>query len=847
MVTASARTYADVAPADSAGADTAHTGETTVFSHRLAVGRARGTIARRAARRLLTVLTAATVALGVLPLAAPSASAATYTIKGRVTGLSSTGTVVGVPDAGVWVYDANYDDAGTIAYASDGTYTATFSTPGPYRIQAGCWGTMTCASQWGIEWYANEGAFDSATPVTAGTTATVADIRLDRRSTIKGTVKNTAGQPITASEISISKSTGGDVVTARPAADGTFTLTGVEAGPSNLMAEDTSGQNLYENESWNGTASTPDYVDWSVPAGVTVTGVNFVLDPWTGVVVKVTDSAGNPLQNINWDLLEYRPAEGDWLGQQYGPKLTSADGTVAVGTEVGTTYKFCVSDTWYDNWAPATRYQDRCWDGATTEATATPFTVTTETRRRDLTIVLPVAGKGLTAREPFVSGTPTVGSTLTVDPGTWAPSGVTLTYEWMKPNGAGTGFVAIPGATGRTFTVTSDLLGTYVFARVTGTLSGYRSAQYYANGVEIRSTAPTLASPLTITGSGVAGTSLNASHGAISPAGDWSPSYTWVVGGVPQDTMWGGLSPLALTSAMVGQRITLRMSAYLDGATLQVNATGPVVLAGTVSGTTPTVTGTAKVGSTLTAATGTWGPTPVTLAYQWYRSGVAISGATATTYALTASDLGKAMTVKVTGSRASYASTAKTSAATTAVAAGTLTAPTPTISGTKAVGYTLIAVPGTWGPAPVTLAYQWYRSGVAISGATASTYKLTTTDQTKTMTVRVTGTKSGYTTVAHTSAATTAVLGSFTAPTPTLSGTQRVGYTLTANPGTWSPAPTTMTYQWYRSGAAISGATAKTYKLTSTDRGTYVKVRVTGAKSGYLTRSVYSPQTAAIG
>ena len=205
------------------------------------------------------------------------------------------------------------------------------------------------------------------------------------------------------------------------------------------------------------------------------------------------------------------------------------------------------------------------------------------------------------------------------------------------------------------------------------------------------------------------------------------------------------------------------------------------------------------------------------------------------------------MTVKVTGSKASYASTAKTSAATTAVAAGTLTAPTPTISGTKAVGYTLTAVPGTWGPAPVTLAYQWYRSGVAISGATASTYTLTTTDQTKTMTVRVTGTKSGYTTVARTSAATTAVLGSFTAPTPTLSGTQRVGYTLTANPGTWSPAPTTMTYQWYRSGAAISGATAKTYKLTSTDKGTYVKVRVTGAKSGYLTRSVYSPQTAAIG
>jgi uncharacterized protein YdbL (DUF1318 family) len=155
-------------------------------------------------------------------------------------------------------------------------------------------------------------------------------------------------------------------------------------------------------------------------------------------------------------------------------------------------------------------------------------------------------------------------------------------------------------------------------------------------------------------------------------------------------------------------------------------------------------------------------------------------------------------------------------------------------------------VPGTWGPAPVTLTYQWYRSGVAITGATASTYKLTTTDQAKTLTVRVTGAKSGYLTAARTSAATSAVLGAFTSPTPTISGTRKVAYTLTAVPGTWSPAPTTFTYQWYRSGVAISGATARTYKLTSLDKGKYVKVRVTGTRSGYLTKAVYSAQTAAI-
>lgn len=727
-----------------------------MFRHRTAVGRTQGTNTRRAARRLLTALTAATVALGLLPLAAPSADAATYTITGRVTGLDANGTAVGVGDAGLWIYDSRYQDAGSVTFNSDGTYSATFASPGPYKIEAGCWGTMTCASQWGIEWYADKGDFDAATPVTAGVTPAVANIRLDRRSTLKGTVKNTAGQPVSGFSVAASKTTGGMQVDTTTGADGSFTLTGVESGPSTVQAFDPADQHVYASATWDGTKSTSDYVDWTIPAGTTITGVNFVLDPWTGVVVKVTDAAGKPLENINWNLYEYRPTQGDWFGRQYGPLLTGADGTFAEQTEVGKTYKICVYDTWYDNgWAPATRYQDRCYDNATTLETATPFAVTSDTRKRDLTMVLPAAGNGLSAREPFVSGSSTVGSTLSVDAGAWSPSGVALTYQWMRQ---GTdGLVPIAGATSSTFTTTSDLVGAWVTAKVTGTLAGYRPAEMYSNGVEVKSTGPALSSPLTIAGSGVVGTTLTATHGTITPAGDWSPSYTWVVGGVPQDSDWGTAEPLTLTSAMMGKRITLRMTAYgpTGAGSLQQAATGPVVV-------------------------------------------------------------------------------------------GALTAPTPTISGTKAVGYTLTAVPGTWGPAPVTLAYQWYRSGVAITGATASTYKLTTTDQAKTMTVRVTGAKSGYLTVAKTSTATTAVLGAFTAPTPTISGTRKVAYTLTAVPGTWSPAPTTYAYQWYRSGVAISGATARTYKLTSLDKGKYVKVRVTGAKTGYLTRAVYSAQTAAI-
>jgi hypothetical protein len=148
----------------------------------------------------------------------------------------------------------------------------------------------------------------------------------------------------------------------------------------------------------------------------------------------------------------------------------------------------------------------------------------------------------------------------------------------------------------------------------------------------------------------------------------------------------------------------------------------------------------------------------VTLAYQWKANGVTIIGATAATYKPVAADTGKTLTVTVTGTKTGYTTTAKTSTATTAVAAAPLTAPVPTITGTARVGSTLTAVPGTWGPAPVTLAYQWKANGVTIIGATAATYKPVAADTGKTLTVTVTGTKTGYTTTAKTSTATTAVV-----------------------------------------------------------------------------------------
>ncbi len=81
----------------------------------------------------------------------------------------------------------------------------------------------------------------------------------------------------------------------------------------------------------------------------------------------------------------------------------------------------------------------------------------------------------------------------------------------------------------------------------------------------------------------------------------------------------------------------------------------------------------------------------------------------------------------------------------------------PTASGTAKVGRKLTAGPGTWKPAGVTFSYRWLRSGKAISTATAKSYVLKAADRGKRISVKVTGSRTGYRSLAKTSAQTVKV------------------------------------------------------------------------------------------
>ncbi|MFB9315534.1 fibronectin type III domain-containing protein [Nocardioides plantarum] len=164
------------------------------------------------------------------------------------------------------------------------------------------------------------------------------------------------------------------------------------------------------------------------------------------------------------------------------------------------------------------------------------------------------------------------------------------------------------------------------------------------------------------------------------------------------------------------------------------------------------ITGTPTVGRTLTATvSGAW-PKGTTATYTWKADGVTLAGHGAS-IVLSPSQLGKKITVAVTGNNDLYESATVTAPATTVVTAGTLTAATPRIQGTVRVGQRLTAVPGTW-TYGTTLAYRWYADGKAIAGATSRTLQLGTGVTGKRITVRVTGKHAGYVTVVKTSAAT---------------------------------------------------------------------------------------------
>ena len=167
----------------------------------------------------------------------------------------------------------------------------------------------------------------------------------------------------------------------------------------------------------------------------------------------------------------------------------------------------------------------------------------------------------------------------------------------------------------------------------------------------------------------------------------------------------------------------------------------------------PTVAGTASVGQTLTATTGSWAGAPTSLLPQWQRcdpagaSCVEVPGATVPTYLVTEADVGSALRVNVTARNSVGAASAASVPTAVVQATGAPTnAALPAISGNAQVGQTLTATTGSWNGSPTGFAFQWQRcsttgeSCLDLPGATGGTYVVAAGDAGSTIRVVVTAT-----------------------------------------------------------------------------------------------------------
>jgi hypothetical protein len=233
----------------------------------------------------------------------------------------------------------------------------------------------------------------------------------------------------------------------------------------------------------------------------------------------------------------------------------------------------------------------------------------------------------------------------------------------------------------------------------------------------------------------------------------------------------------------------MRKTKFAFAALLAAGAAGilaTVASAATPQNTSPpTISGTPKVASTLTANEGTWANAPTSFTYQWQRcaSGGGACGdivaGTAKNYTPSTGDVGHALRVVVTGVNSDGRSSA-TSDPTEPVssASGPTNTVRPALSGEAAIGGTLRVTNGSWSPTPSFVTRQWQRCTadgtgcVNIAGATGQTYGVRLADVGHRLRAHVTAhSSSGQTTVASATSAVVAGPSTTTVVTTTTTTT----------------------------------------------------------------------------
>jgi hypothetical protein len=269
------------------------------------------------------------------------------------------------------------------------------------------------------------------------------------------------------------------------------------------------------------------------------------------LAVKAVDQHGTPVPGVRANLadLDARPNPSAYVPEPFpgDPAATGPDGVRSFGPQQQGDQRHIYLVDPYGRFEP-TFYGGQAFAQAIAVA-ARPGAASTYTA-----VMRPAVAQEV--RHSVISGSPVVGSTLTVDPGTYLPSDVTLSFQWYSAG------KDVPGATGRTFKVRSTDAGKFVGVKIDvlnrGRLAGY--------GTGLRTTIR----PLTFSGGRVTlsdstprrGQRLTARVSGLSPSAPGG-YWRWYRG----NTRISGASSSAYTtrSADVGHTIRVVYTARRTG------------------------------------------------------------------------------------------------------------------------------------------------------------------------------------------------------------------------------------------------------------------------------------------
>ncbi|WP_286690718.1 LPXTG cell wall anchor domain-containing protein [Aeromicrobium sp. REDSEA-S38_B2] len=374
---------------------------------------------------------------------------------------------------------------------------------------------------------------------------------------------------------------------------------------------------------------------------------------------------------------------------------------------------------------------------------------------------------------------------------------------------------------------------------------------YFADDVEVESVSDPLTvrvklaevSPPTVEGTPEVGATLKVAKPAVfnDDSPDVTVSHKWYRDFV---TVVGEGDTYTLTKDDVGSTIYYSAEAIRPGEafpaySFDFTGIGPVTKAALTITGLPVIEGDAVVGKTLTASPAPSSDDDAMVAFQWFADGQPIDGATEKTLVLTDALVGKPVTVRQTVSRDGAtepgANLAQATSEPRTVRAKpvdlTVTKPA-TVEGKRIVGQTVTGSPATFSDPEAGVTSYWMVDGrrTAATGATL------------TLTSEHVGASIRYVSVAEraeddataesvSEGQVGPVLAQVAVKTATrLSGTAKVGKTLTATPATFTGGELTVDGSWWADGQKLDQGGLK-LPLTAELEGAVITFRATASRS----------------